>query len=207
MTTQTVTLIAAGLAAFAAIVSLVVTTVATGRRERKAAARAAERERRDVHRNALEPHLSDLAGAIHEVVATSFVQQRNLSEGRTVAAANWKSRGSAAAGRLEPLRRRVRYFLPGLDPGFKSLIPLPSWVAHRGGGADADELLARADALAKHLHQAIEDSWRTGQPPPDLARARTLELADELRGVAPIGRVTETGTEEESLAEAPTTSA
>jgi hypothetical protein len=74
MTSQTATLIAAAIAATAATTTLIVNTLATGRRERKAADRALGKERREVHRGALTEHLAGLADAIHEVVATSFVQ-------------------------------------------------------------------------------------------------------------------------------------
>ncbi len=204
VSTQTATLIAAAIAAIAATISLLVTTIATGRRERKAADRAIQRERRDVHRGAVTPHLSSLAGAIHELVATSFVQQKALKEGKTQAAMNWQRRGLTAKDKLEVLRREVRYFLPGLDPGFKALIPLPNWVAHRSGGVEADRMLTSADALARQLHQAIEDSWRTGEPPPDEIRRRTLVLADAVRESAPIGRLASAEPADEDLAEAPT---
>jgi hypothetical protein len=204
MTGQTATLLAASIAACAAVLSLAVTTVATGRRERKAAEREIQRERREVHRNALEPHLSDLAGGIHEVVATSFIQQKALTASKTGTARNWQERGLTARATLERLRRRVRYFLPGLDPGLKALTPLPNWVAHRSGGVEAEELLSRADALARHLHQAIEDSWRTGEPPTAEHQQRTLELADRIREVAPIGPLPERPEDDDDLAGAST---
>jgi hypothetical protein len=77
MGSQTATLIAALIAAVAAAGSLVVSIITAGRRER-----------RDNHRRALEAELPDLADGLHQVVATSFTQHRQLAAGKTQSGAN-----------------------------------------------------------------------------------------------------------------------
>jgi hypothetical protein len=186
MGSETATLIAALIAAAAAAGSLIVTIVTAGRRER-----------RDAHRKALEAELPDLADGLHQVVATSFTQHRQLSAGKVQSAANWRSRGHEAAQVLYRVRPRVQYSLSGLDLGLRNLGRLPDLVAHHQGRPEGQELLSRADALATEMHKIIERSWRNGNPVPAGAHRRVTALVDEFRRHAPAGA------REQALAEEP----
>jgi hypothetical protein len=174
--TSTATLAAAAVAAVAATLSLLVTTVAAYRREGREAQRAA-----------LQPHLAALADGIHQTVATSFTQQKALAAGSRDTAAKWRKLGQDASGELERIRLEIRYPLPGLDDGLRNLTRVPAWVGHRKGQADGDELLAKADALARALHRAIETSWRRGRPPGWIRRHQIARKVRALRSIAPIG--------------------
>lgn len=174
--TSTATLAAAAVAAVAATLSLLVTTLAAYRREGREAQRAA-----------LQPHLAALADGIHQTVATSFTQQKVLATGSREGAAKWRKLGKDASSELERVRLEIRYPLPGLDDGLRNLTRVPDWVGHRKGHADGDELLAKADALAKALHRAIESSWRRGRPPGWIRRRQIARKVRALRSVAPIG--------------------
>jgi hypothetical protein len=174
MGSQTATLIAALIAAVAAVGSLVVTIITAGRRER-----------RDTHRKALETELPDLADGLHQVVATSFTQHRQLSAGKVQSAGNWRSRGHDAAQVLYRVRPRVRYSLSGLDLGLRNLGRLPDWVAHHQGRPEGGELLNRADGLATAIHEIIERSWRNGLPLSRDDHRRVKALVDEFRRYAP----------------------
>ncbi|MGL4174847.1 MAG: hypothetical protein ACRCSN_02120 [Dermatophilaceae bacterium] len=149
-----VTLVAALLAAGAAIASLVVNLIASGSKDRK-----------DAHRQALEPELPQLAESIHSLVAMSSVLHQQLAAGREESAANWRTRTRAAKATMEAVRPRVRYSLSGLDDAFRVLIRVPDWVDHRQGGGNGQQILAAADRLAQALHRAIEESWRSGRSP------------------------------------------
>jgi hypothetical protein len=175
MGSQTATLIAALIAAVAAAGSLVVSIITASRRER-----------RDNHRRALDAELPDLADGLHQVVATSFTQHRQLAAGKTQSGANWRGRGQAAAQTLYRVRPRVRYSLSGLDLGLRNLGRLPDWVAYHQGRPEGQELLDHADALASALHEIIEISWRDGRPLSPADRRRVAVLVDELRTHAPI---------------------
>lgn len=186
MGSQTATLIAALIAAVAAVGSLIITIITAGRRER-----------RDAHRNALETELPDLANGLHQVVATSFTQHRQLGAGKVQSAGNWRSRGLEAAQVLYRVRPRVRYSLSGLDLGLRNLGRLPDWVAHYQGRPEGQELLTRADALATEMHAIIERSWRNGHPLSQDDHQRVKDLVAEFRRFAPAGA------REQALAEEP----
>ena len=179
------TLLAALIAAIASMGSLVVNVLVAG-----------HRERRDVHRKAVEKELPDLADALHQVVATSYTQHRQLSLAKTDSAANWRKRGRDAALLLGKVRPRVRYSLPGADLGLRNLARLPDWVAHHGGRPEGQALLEQADSLATALHELIAQSWRDGQPPPAKQRRRIETLVDNLREYATIGARNQTIAEE-----------
>lgn len=186
MGSQTATLIAAFIAAAAAIGSLIVSIISSGRRER-----------RDNHRRALEAELPDLADGLHQVVATSFTQHRQLRDGKIQSASNWRSRGQEAAQTLYRVRPRVRYSLSGLDLALRNLGRLPDWIANNQGRPEGQELLDRANDLATAMHEVIEASWRDGRPLPSGDRKRISALVEELRAYAPIG------VREQALAEEP----
>jgi len=97
MGSQAATLIAALIVAGAAVASLAVNIITAGRRER-----------RDNHRRALETELPDLADGLHQVVATSFTQHRQLRAGKEQSAANWRKRGQRPRNRLWPKNRTVK---------------------------------------------------------------------------------------------------
>jgi hypothetical protein len=171
---QLVTLLAALIAAAASICSLLVNVLAAGRRER-----------RETHRKAVEPELPDLADGLHQVVATSFTQHRQLGLGKTESATSWRQRGRDAAQLLGRVRPRVRYSLPGADLGLRNLARLPDWIAHYGGRPEGQTLLDQADVLATGLHELIEQSWRRGAPPLAVQRRKIQTLADNFRQCAP----------------------
>jgi hypothetical protein len=178
-------LIAALIAAAAAMGSLVVNVVVAGRRER-----------RNAHRKALEAELPDLADTLHQIVATSVTQRRQLVEGRTESAANWRRRGQSAAKKLATVRPRVRYSLPGVDMALRNLTRMPDWVASQGARPEGQTLLDQADALATALHELIEASWRSGRAPSRAERRRIESLVARLREYAPIVVHTQALTEE-----------
>jgi hypothetical protein len=171
---EIVTLIAALIAASAAMATLVVNTVT-----------ATRRERRDTHRKAVEIELSDLADALHQVVATSYSQHRFLADGKIDSAKNWHDRGIVSKSNLDRLRPRVRYSIPGIDQGLRNLARLPSWIANHKGRDTGALLLDRADTLATALHDAIEQSWRTGRAPAHGKRKKIDDLVASFRELGP----------------------
>ncbi len=68
---------------------------------------------------------ASLADALHQVVATSFTQHRQLNLAKTESAANWRKKGHDAKLLLDKVRPRVRYSLPGADLGLRDLARLP----------------------------------------------------------------------------------
>jgi len=197
VTSQDATLIAASIAAVATMISLGLNAYQASQRERREARRVAERERRDVHRSALAPELPELADALHQVVATSFMQHKALQQNGQ-GAVQWRERGAKAAKKLEEVRPRVRYSL-GLDEGIRNLTRLPSWVGHKKGSLDGRVMLSAAEALAQALHSAIEESWRSGEPPPEDKHQHVQRLVVDLREEAPIGKKSVTEDAENAL--------
>jgi hypothetical protein len=88
------------------------------------------------------------ADALHQVVATSFAQHRQLSLSKQESATKWRNLGENAAQKLHEVRPRVRYSLPGLDIGLRNLSRLPDRTAHHKGDATGKDLLDRANSLA-----------------------------------------------------------
>ena len=135
------TLIASVIAAGAALLSLI--------SQRRSEFRAA-------HRKVLEPHLSLMAGIIHETVATSvIITKTNSNE----AAKNWREKALGPKKQLQELRPQLRYPLWGIGDAIHTLSRLPDWVEHaRDWPAYASGLTERGDRLAKALDFSVRRS-------------------------------------------------
>ena len=101
MNTEVATLVAAGIAAFASIVVLIISLNAQRLSELRAA-----------HRRNLDTFIADLAEAIHESVACANILLKTKS---TDANRNWRERGDLASKKLKSLRRQIRYPLWGIE--------------------------------------------------------------------------------------------
>lgn len=148
MDRSTATLIAAVIAAISSIISIF-------------ARRASEM--RKAHRDTLEPHIQDLAKAIHEAVATSNIIVMTSSE---EARANWREKGNRAKDKLKELRIKLRYSLWGLDTAIKEIALLPNWVEHAWDYPDyRDGIIERGDELSDALDFSIRRCYRKGRTP------------------------------------------
>jgi hypothetical protein len=154
MTQETATLVAAGIAATAAIVSLVFNISSNRSSEFRAA-----------HREVLRPKLAILGKALHEVVATSSILLERASTGKDPQA--WISRGASAADVLKQVRLELRYPLHGLDDALRTLSRSPEWTATYKGRKDmgAQALVDSVKKLAKATDKAIRKSYLRGRPP------------------------------------------
>ena len=153
MTEQTATLIAAGIAAGASVITLVLQFI----EQRSAEMRAA-------YRTGLHEHLSPLGEAIHQTLACSTILLKaNKSE---EAYRKWRDRGREAQTKLKGLRIRVRYQLWGLDEGLNTLTRIPDWTDHaRKDPKRADQLLWCAKRLGEMLDRGIRAAYYSGTTP------------------------------------------
>jgi len=150
---QSTTLIAAGLAAGASLVTLVMQFVEQRRAEMRAAFRTGR-----------HPYLADLGDAIHSTLACSIVLLKaNKSE---EAYRKWREKGQEAQGRLKQIRIAVRYQLWGLDEGMNTLTRIPDWIDHaRKVTKRATRLALMACKLGDTLDRGIRASYYSGTTP------------------------------------------
>jgi hypothetical protein len=145
---------AATLAAFVSFVTLLVTIVVSWRAEGRSA-----------HRAILAPYLEKLSEDIYTVIACVVIMCERSELGQDTK--EWQDRAKTSGKRIDETRRKVRYYLPGLDSGFRqlslasdhiaTLIPIPG---------DASDVLLRAyQVLAKRINETIKVSYRSGKPP------------------------------------------
>lgn len=158
MTKETVTLIAAAIAAGCSLLVLVINLFAQWRGELRA-----------TYRRSIEKTLAELGEALHQVVACSNVLTRTKP---TEARETWKNRASEAKTKLKEIRSAVRYPLWGLDEGIRVLTRLPDWIMHKIDKPDeARKLLAAGDRLRASLDFAIRRCYADGRPPSLLEKA------------------------------------
>lgn len=168
MEEETVTLVAACIAATASVFGLVFNALI-----------ARSREGRESHRRLLEPHLAPAAEALHTVVACAdIIAKTKTDESR----GNWRDRATNAREMLEGVRRAVRYPLWGADDGLRTIQRLPNWVENaRGLPEHATSLLKSGDDLREALDAAFRSSHARGSAPTFLQRRRINKQAKKLR--------------------------
>lgn len=150
----TATLVAAGIAAVAALLSLLTTFLGDRRAEMRAA-----------HRVALQTHLETLGEGIHKTAASATILRRRFLEGSDPAP--WRDAGRTGAKALKAVRPKVKYTLYGLDEPLRTLSRMPEWVATYKDvpKTNAEELLKAMQKLAASVDAAIRRSYRRGLPP------------------------------------------
>ncbi len=168
LTTQTATLVAAGIAAIAAVLKLLVDALSA----RGEAARAA-------HRTVLQPYLAPLGRGIHEVTAGVVLVHRRIKEGQ--APGHALDNAERAAQTLKEHRLEVKYSLGGTDEALRVLTRAPNWVATYKGDPTGDALVERMQALSKRLDSIIARSYRRGRPPNWAERKQLSRIARQTR--------------------------
>lgn len=152
MEEPTATLLAAIIAAGASVLTLLHTT-ATKRAE----------EVRLANRAVLAGDLKAVGKAIHEVIALSNIQMKNLND--PIHPERYR-KAAEAARRLKALRQEIRYSLWGLDGGFRELTRLPDWIGHAKIAPEvASELFKLAKLLGEQLDQGVRSAYLHGRPP------------------------------------------
>ena len=170
MTAETVTLIAASLAALVSIMNLLLTGTFRKQEELRAAIRSAAAE-----------NLDDVGRLIHEVIALSYVLSKaNSDQSHT----EKHKQARAAADRLKDKRLDVRYSLWGIEEGLRSLTRIPDWVAHtRVDVQRRKKLLAAASELGEVLDDVIRKTYLTGAVPGRFSRWRVKLKAFKAKAV------------------------
>ncbi|WP_047688809.1 hypothetical protein [Kocuria sp. ZOR0020] len=153
------TTIAAGIAALVSVVTLVVTAVM----DRQASAKAA-------HREIVAPYLVELSEDIYTILASIDVMEKRSTLGQSVV--EWQEKAKTAGQRVDGTRRRIRYFLPGVDDALRELRTAADHMATVVNieGTYSGKLLAKYSGLAASVNAAIRVSYRTGAPPSWLRR-------------------------------------
>lgn len=153
------TTIAAGIAALVSIITLIVTAVV----DRQASAKAA-------HREIVATYLVELSEDIYTILASIDVMEKRSVRGQSVV--DWHLRAKEAGQRVDSTRRKIRYFLPGVDEALRELRTAGDHMATVVNieGNYSGKLLAKYAGLATSLNAAIRVSYRTGAPPSWLRR-------------------------------------
>jgi len=102
------TAIAAAIAAVVSIITLIVSSATASRSQVRAA-----------HRQVLAPYLETLSENLYTIVAAVVVMRKRSLDNQDVQ--EWHSRAKEAGKHVDEARRKVRYFLPGLEEGFRQL--------------------------------------------------------------------------------------
>lgn len=167
---STATLVAAGIAAVAAIFTLLATLLGDRRAEMRAA-----------HRLALQAYLEPLGEGIHRTAASATILRRRFVEGSDPTP--WRDAGRTGADALKDVRSKVKYTLYGLDEPLRTLSRMPEWVATYKDvpKTNADELLEAMQTLAGSVDAAIRRSYRRGLPPGWIRRWRLKRLTAKVR--------------------------
>jgi hypothetical protein len=172
MNQETVTLIAAVVAAAASFISLSINLFAQRTSEMRVA-----------YRNHLGPNLTELSDLIHQTVATSNMLVRQTSENHATRYQNWRRKSTDVANRLKDLRPKVRYPLWGLDEGVRVITRFPNWVDQNRAHSNVQELLNGGDRLRRALDFSIRNSFQYGRPPTLLERMLVNLAAKNLRKI------------------------
>lgn len=157
MNTETITLLSALIAAVASVGGLLLK-----------ASSDSQTELRAVKRKTLEPHISGLGTALHEIVATSNILMHPAKE---KARPKWVERSKKAQGALKTLRPQVRYALWGAEDSLRSLSYLPDWVSRQAANLENTRgLIKQATLLRMALDGVIQRCYDEGRTPTVMER-------------------------------------
>jgi hypothetical protein len=161
--------LAAGIAAGASVLNLVL----RAHSERRA-------ELRETNRKALEPFAVELGGALHSIVACSYLIVHRRDDSRQQP--KWRARAEKARETLRAVRPKVRYQLWGLDEGIQILTRIPDWVVRNHGNLErVVSVLEGASDLVVSLDGSIQRCYRYGRPPSVIERWRVTRRVRNLR--------------------------
>jgi hypothetical protein len=165
ITAEQVTFIAAVIAAFASVITLVMNIFA-----------ARSSEMRVAHRRSLEQHIHDLSDAIHSTVATTKI----LTQAKTEPAVeNWRERADCAQNKLKELRVILRYPLWGITDAMNTLTRLPDWIENARRFPKYSELIfSKGKKLGDEIDKAIRNSYTFGRPPNFIER-KSVKTAEK----------------------------
>ena len=151
--TQTATLIASGVAATAALATLIVNVWAAWRGDLRTA-----------QRKSLEAFIAPLGEALHETVATTHILLKTRTE---VSATSWRDRSQTAKTKCHELLPKLRYPLYGITDAIRTLTRLPDWVEHARAEfpVHAKNICDVGTKLSGTLDRVIRDCYAFGRPP------------------------------------------
>jgi hypothetical protein len=115
---------------------------------------------------------------VHTVIAGVVIMRKRAALESDVT--NWQSKAKQAGSRIDDVRRKSRYVLPGLDAAFRQLALASDHVATYKTLADtnADALVSAYQVLAERVNRALQRTYRDGAPTGWWGRWR-LKLAAE----------------------------
>jgi hypothetical protein len=143
------TAVAAVIAAVVSIITLVVSSLAASRSEIRAA-----------HRQVLAPYLETLSENLYTIIAGVVVMRKRSLADQDVR--EWQTRAKGAGKQVDATRRKVRYFLPGLEEGLRQLVVASDHVATIASipGDYADKLITAYQRLSRQIDAAVRRSYR-----------------------------------------------
>jgi len=162
------TLVAAIVAAFSGVFSLILTSVFNW-----------SNVQRNAHRDLLSPYMPVLSKELHQIIACSDMISKSKT---TESVRSWHDRALESQTVLKNMRTELRYPLWGIDVGLHTITRLPNWVENaRKCPNVAKNLLTHGDKLGYLIDLAILDCYRRGLPPTAFAKWRIKRRAEKLR--------------------------
>lgn len=162
------TLVAALVAAFSGVLSLIITSVFNW-----------SSVQRNAHRDLLSPYMSVLSKELHQIIACSDMISKSKT---TESLRNWHDRALESQRVLKSIRVELRYPLWGIDIGIHTLVRLPNWVENtKRHPRVTDKLLAHGDKLGNLIDLTILDCYKRGLPPRYMYKFRIKRRAEKLR--------------------------
>jgi hypothetical protein len=167
VTSEQATLLAAIIAAFSSLATLLMNIFASR-----------STEMRKAHRQILEPHITDLSQALYSTVATADILTKAKTE---EAVENWRERAQNAQAKLKDLRCVLRYPLWGITDAMNTLTRLPDWIEHsRPFPQYSQKLLIKGSSLFDKIDNAVRRSYNNGRPPSFYMRHRVKKAEQSL---------------------------
>ena len=149
---ETVTLIAACIAALTSIISIFVSLYSN---------RAAEF--RVAHRKTLEPVIYDLSEATYAIIAICVKMSKSKSKERTN---EYLELANQSRDNLEKSRRKIRYVLYGLDEALQLISGSPVYFTHlQNESEDLSAYIYSVTKLRSRVDEIIRCSYAKGRPP------------------------------------------
>lgn len=161
--------LAAGIAAVASMITLLLNLRASSLSAMRAA-----------HRDAIREHLEKLSENIHTVVASVVVMRKRTEQGSDVRA--WQEKGKNAGLAIGEIRRRTIYLLPRLGSALRHLELASDHVATYGSlpGTNVDQLIAEYQQLSDRLNSELARTYWSGKPTPPLRSWRIKRSCDRI---------------------------
>lgn len=171
MEKETVTLVAAILAAAISLLNAVTGILS-----------ARWAETRKAVREAMAPFLPILSQGMHETLATASVIAARSKKNQELA--DWRTKAEDAQKLLENARVAGRYVLWDMTTALKEMRIAPDMARHASNDEfPTDAYLMKLNEMREMIDEVVRDCFVSGKLPPRRAVSRINSCAEEVRGL------------------------